>query len=220
MRDVLFRWPPASTLGSKVAKERFYEQGTVSAAVRQKFVSEVQRITWAHKLAENTVNLPGNASVPEIQIFQIAVKGHDLSDHVLAAIDTAISFPIIFEITRDLNGGQVRMTAAHKQIGAGRPKLSQYFSTEWQASNVVRIPLPASINLPGLYAALLEPLMEIAVRPGEGMSEVAERLRIVNKLKREIAALERKLKSERQLNRKIEIRRAIKTKQTELEQQR
>src|SRR5690625_3313649 len=220
MSGVLFRWPPASKLGSRVAKERFYEQGTVSAAVREKFVSEVQRITWAHKLAENTVNLPGNFSVPEIQIFQIAVKGQDVSDHVLAAIDKAISFPIIFEITRELNGGQVRMTAAHKQIGAGRPKLSQYFSTRWQASNVVRIPLPASINLSELYAALLEPLMEISVRPGEGMSEVADRVRIVNKLKREIAALERKLKSERQLNRKMEIHRVIKTKQTELEQQR
>src|SRR5699024_1403269 len=85
MSDVLFRWPTASALGSRVAKERFYEQGTVSAAVREKFISEVERITWAHKLAENTVNLPGNVSVPEIQIFQIEIKGHDLSDHVLAA---------------------------------------------------------------------------------------------------------------------------------------
>ena len=45
------------------------------AAVREKFVAEVQRITWAYKLAENTINLPGTSAVPEIQVFQIDAKG-------------------------------------------------------------------------------------------------------------------------------------------------
>jgi hypothetical protein len=45
------------------------------------------------------------------------------------------------------------------------------------------------------------------------MSDVADRLAAVRKLEREVAALERKLRTEPQLNRKVELRRTLKTKQ-------
>ena len=79
MTGGLYRWPEAARFGRVVPKSKFYEQGTVPAAVREKFVSEVQRITWAYKLAENTINLPGTSAVPEIQVFQIDAKGRDVS---------------------------------------------------------------------------------------------------------------------------------------------
>lgn len=56
----------------------------------------------------------------------------------------------------------------------------------------------------------------LAPRPGEEMSEVAGRLAAVRKLEREMAALERKLRTEPQFNRKVELRRTLKTKQQEL----
>ena len=80
--------------------------------------------------------------------------------------------------------------------------------------------LPTAITLPALYAALLQPLTPITARPGEEMSDVADRLATVRKLEREVASLERRLRTEPQLNRKVELRRTLKTKQHELEQQR
>lgn len=221
MVDLLYKWPVAAKFGSRVPKEKFYEYGNVSTAVREKFVSEVQRITWAYKLAESTINLPGSTSVPEIQVFQIDTKTGDVADQVLSAIDKAIQYPIIFEITRGRAGEpQVRMVAAHKQLGSGAPKLSTYYSTSWLPSDAERQSLPTAIGLPTLYAAILEPLTPVTVRPGEEMSEVADRLATVRKLEREITALERRLRTEPQLNRKIELRRTLKTRQQELEQQR
>lgn len=202
-------------------KEKFYEHGTVSTTVREKFVSEVQRITWAYKLAESTINLSGNAMVPEVQVFQIDAKNRDVSEPVLVAIDRAIQFPIIFEIARDAGGEQqVRMTAAPKQLGAGSPRLGSYYSTGWQSADTERQAIPMAITLPALYAAILEPLTPVTVRPGEDMSDVTVRLATIQKLEREVAALERKLRLEPQLNRKIELRRALKMKHAELEQQR
>ncbi|WP_262107556.1 DUF4391 domain-containing protein [Arthrobacter sp. Marseille-P9274] len=217
MSDVLYRWPAAARFGSRVPKEKFYEHGTVTTTVREKFVAEVQRITWAYKLAEATINLAGSREVPEVQVFQIEAKGNDVSEPALTAIDKAIPFPIIFEITRDTGSGrQVRMVAAHKQLGGNAPKLSAYYSTGWQPADAERQPLPTAIALTSLYTAILGPLTPVAMRPGEEMSEVAARLRAVDKLKGEIAALERKLRTEPQLNRKIELRRTLKTKQAEL----
>lgn len=221
MTETLYRWPEAARFGRRVPKEKFYEHGTVATALREKFIAEVQRITWAYKLAEATINLPGTSEVPEIQIFMIDSKTDDVSEAVLGAIDKAIPFPIIFEITRHpTDRCETRMVAAHKQLGAGTPKLSAFYSTGWQREETSRRPLPTAITLPALYAALLQPLTQITARPGEDMSDVVDRLATVRKLEREVASLERKLRTEPQLNRKVELRRTLKTKQHELEQQR
>lgn len=221
MTDLLYRWPEAGKLSRQVPKKKFYEQGTVNTAVREKFVSDIQRITWAYKLAEATINLPGTAVVPEVQVFTIDAKNRDVGEPILNAIDKAIPFPIIFEIVHQSAGrSEVRMAAAHKQLEAGAQNLSGYYSTGWQSIDTMRQPLPTAITLPALYTAILQPLTPLTVRPGEEMSEMAARLATVRKLEREIAALERKLRTEPQLNRKVELRRTLKTKQHELERQR
>lgn len=213
MTDVLFRWPEAARFNRVVAKNRFYDQGTVSTPAREKFVGHVERITWAYKLAEETINLPGSDDVPEIQVLVIHAKGADVDDAVLTAIDKAIMQPVIFEIV----GSQgIRTTATPKQVASGSPKLGAYYSTGWIPADATRDPLPTAINLAGLYGALLEPLTPVAVQPGEAVSAVAARVEAVRRLERELASLERKLRTERQLNRKIELRRTLKTKQAEL----
>ena len=81
-------------------KTKFYEHASLGSTVKDRFVSDVRRITWAYKLAESTINLPGSAEVPEIQVFEIEAKGDDVAEGVLAAIDKAVRTPIIFEISR------------------------------------------------------------------------------------------------------------------------
>jgi hypothetical protein len=215
--DVLYRWPSAAHFGRRVPKEKFYEHARVNTALRAKFISEVDRVTWAYDLAEATINLAGTDEVPDIAVFEIDAKGTDVSEPVLSAIDTSMPRPLVFEISRDIAGArETRMVAAHKQLGAGAPKVSQYFSTAWQPTDTERQPLPTAITLPTLYAAVLEPLTNVELRPGEGMSEVADRLKVVGKLEREIKTLERKLRTEKQFNRKVDLRRTLKTKQAQL----
>jgi hypothetical protein len=218
MTDLLYHWPPAAKFGRQVPKSKFYEYGKVSAALREKFVTEVQRITWAYKLAESTINLPGDPQVPEIQVFQIDAKREDVSEAVIAAIDTAVQTPIIFEITR--SDQRARMTATHKLVASVTPKLGAYYTTGWHVEEAARQPLPTAITLPALYTALVQSLTPVSTRPGEELSQAAARLATVSKLERDIASLRRKLRTEPQLNRKVELRRALENKQAELEQQR
>jgi hypothetical protein len=213
MTALLHRWPSAAKFGRTVPKTKFYEHASIESKIRDHFVSDVRRITWAYKLAESTVNLPGNGEVPEIQVFEIEAKGEDVAEGILAAIDKAVRTPIIFEISRGEGAhGTIRMVAAHKQLGTGVPKLGPYFSSDWRPASSDRIPLPTAIDLTSLYTALLQPLTLVAPRPGENVSDVVDRLTTVRMVEREIAALERKLRNEPQLNRKFELRRTLKTK--------
>lgn len=213
----LYRWPQAAKFGRVVPKTKLYEKGQVPTNIREKFVAEVQRISWAYKLAESTINLPGSTAVPEIQVFQIDAKGNDVSDSVLSTIDKTVRTPIIFEISRGEGAlRRTRMAATYKQVGVGTAKLGTYYTTSWHSDETARQPLPTTINLAGLYAALLEPLTPVTTCPGEEMSEVVARLATVRTFEREIAALERKLRTEPQLNRKVDLRRAIKFRQATL----
>ncbi|MBJ7353924.1 MAG: DUF4391 domain-containing protein [Thermoleophilaceae bacterium] len=198
-------------------KTKFYEHTSLGPTVKDRFVSDVRQITWAYKLAESTVNLQGSLEVPEIQVFQIRAKGDDVAEGVLAAIDKAVRTPIVFEISRgEGSDGTTRMVAAHKQISTGAPRLGPYFSTDWQPASGERVSLPTAIDLTSLYTALLQPLTPVASRVGDTVSEVVDRVTAVRSLQREVAALERKLRNERQLNRKIELRRRLKERQTAL----
>lgn len=207
---ILYRWPPAARFGRVVPKTKFYEHGSVTKTVRKKFVSDVQRITWAYKLAGATIHLVGDASVPEIQVFVILTKEEDVSHDVLTAIDKTVPFPIIFEVNRTIgNGTQTRMVAAHKDLSGCKPLLSSYFSTKWMPEDHMRSALPSALDLPSLYTGLLAPILPIAARPGERLADTTVRLGQARKLEREITTLERRLRTESQLNRKVELRRQL-----------
>jgi hypothetical protein len=201
-----------------VPKERVYAAGGASTALRERFVAEVQKITWAYKLAESTINLAGSSEVPEVQVFEIEAKGSDVSDTVLAAIDTAVKTPIIFEITGTVGDARrVRIAASTKPAGASVKKAA-YRSSGWVAAETARSPLPAAVDLPALHAAVLTPLMPVTARPNERLSEVSARVSTAQRLEREITALQRKIRTEPQLNRKVELRRALRQKQSQLEE--
>lgn len=217
MTAPLYRWPKAAEFGRVVPKTKFYEHASLGSTMKDRFVSDVRRVTWAYKLAESTINLPGSVDVPEIQVFEIGAKDDDVAEGVLAVIDKAVRTPLVFEISRGEGAGvTTRMVAAHKQLGLGAPRLGPYFSTDWHLASMDRVPLPTAIDLTSLYTALLQPFTPLAPRAGDKVSDVVGRLTTVRSLEREIAALERKLRNELQLNRKVELRRTLKTKQAML----
>ncbi len=208
--SALYQWPSTARFGRVVPKTKLYEHGKVKAAVREKFVAEVQRITWAYKLADATIHLEGDPAVPEIQVFVLDARADDVSDTVLAAVDRAVRFPIIFEIVIG-NGVEkkTRMVAAHKKVGDSAPSLSSYFSTDWLAADTAREPLPHALDLPGLYAEVLAPLIPVGRIPGEPIADTVARAEESRKVEREIATLTRRLGAEPQLNRKFQIRRQL-----------
>lgn len=215
--SLLYRWPPAARFGRVVPKTKFYEHARVSPAARDRFVAEIQRITWAYKLADATIHLRGTAAIPEIQVFEIDAKGDEITDATLATIDKAVQSPIIFELRRTVDDAtQTSMAAAYKRLDGKTPQLARYARTEWQSADVGRVPLPQALDLPGLYAALLVPLLPVAPLSGEPLAVTIERVERKAALDREIAALDRRLRNEPQLNRKVELRRQIQARKDEL----
>lgn len=217
----LFQWPSKGRVDRTIPKERLYAEAGVTSQLKQRFVDEVQRVRWAYKIGEQALPLKPSDSVAEFQIFEVELKGDNVADQVLKTIDGAIPSPVIFELLRNPAGNaEIQVAAARKEPGRRGPKPSSYFRSPWGPGDAMRADLPAALDLGGLYEGVLATLLPLSARPGEELSEAIGRMTRVAQLEREVGALERRLRNERQLNRKVELRRTLKTKQAELEQQR
>ena len=47
----LYAWPKQAAFGRVVPKSKIYEHASVSAALKERFVQQVEQINWAYKLA-------------------------------------------------------------------------------------------------------------------------------------------------------------------------
>ena len=217
MTAVLFDYPKNAAFGRVLPKNKIYEHGSVSSAVKQLFVREVEQIVWQYKLAPETINLKRSRTVPEIQVFSITLKGDELKPEVLRCIDLAIPFPILFELWFD---GKVKPVAAFKrpsEADAGKWVISEYFDSDWTAADTPRKPLPMVFDLEALYGHLLMPLMPYPARPDEGLQARVERMELIRLKQRELDRCEVRLRKEKQFNRKVAINAELRDLKQELD---
>jgi len=59
----LFNFPPQAKVGRVLPKSKIYQHGRVSVALRERFVRQVEQITWQYKLAPETINLLARGGV-------------------------------------------------------------------------------------------------------------------------------------------------------------
>ncbi len=227
----LYDWPRAAAFGRVIPKRKIYEHAGANSALKDLFVREVDQITWSYKLAPETINLEATKCVTEIQVFRIASRTTMLDRNVLRAIDRAIPFPLIFEVTHE---GRIKMVAAYKRpsdADSARWVVGDYFEGEWTPEDTPRTPLPVALNLGALYEKLLNPLVEgetarlfsgmgeapqtpfLAAEPEKPVS-LEERIAHAEAIKRQAREVERikaRLKREKQFNKRVAINAELRT---------
>ena len=213
---MLFAYPQAARFGRVIPKNKIYEHADASTALKDRFVAEVDRITWTYKLAPETVNLGGSDAVPEIQVFQVKQRGDMLSEDVLRAMDRAIPFPILFELVLD---AKRRTVAAFKRPNEGVKSkwvVSDYFWADWREEGSEREALPVALDLPGLYDKVLTALMPVSPQQEEDIQARVDRVEAIRAKEKEVARIRTRLAKEKQFNRRVEINKALRTAQQEL----
>jgi len=217
MSHALFHYPKQAAFERPLPKNKIYEHAKPSSALREQFVTQVDKIVWQYKLAPETVNLPARPGVPEIQIFAIALKTPELSEDVLRCIDQAIPFPIIYQLTFE---DRIKSKAAYKRpsdADASKWVVDSYFETDWQLSDTERSELPVALDLAGLYEQMLRRLLPLPPRAGETLKAQVERLGQLRSKQNECRKMEARLQKEQQFNRKVELNAQLRVLQAALE---
>lgn len=219
----LFAWPPQAAVARPVAKAKIYAHAKPSAALRALFARQVESITWAYKLAPETINLPATPGVPEIEVFELALKLPDIDHGVLRCIDKAIPFPIFFVLRFEGHSQPVAAykrpsDAAHHQRGQiSQWVLGDYHAAPWQKDDLPRPGLPVALDLQGLYEQLVRQHLAAPSRPGESLRDQLDRLSLMAARQTAAAKLETRLLQEKQFNRKVQINAQLRTIRSELD---
>ena len=203
--QALFAWPTQAAVGRVVAKSKIYDHAKPTAATRALFVSQVEQIIWAYKLAPESINLPAKPAVPEIEVFEVALKTPNINSAILRSIDKAIPFPIVFNLRFE---GSTQAVAAYKrpsEAKAGDWVLGDYYATPWQADATPRPRLPIALDMQGLYEHLLRAHLTVPARSGEPLADQLLRLAHMTSKRAEADKLVTRLAQEKQFNRKVEL---------------
>lgn len=125
---------PQSTVVKRIVpKEKFYSKTSVNTKLRQQFTEEVEKIRWANKISPDTLNITAG-EYAEIQVFEITLKGAELSTAVLKHIDTFIPYPILFILKK---GSALKASISFKEStvkSKHQMKVDTYFDTGWMQS--------------------------------------------------------------------------------------
>lgn len=129
--NVVYEFPEKAAYGKVMPKTKIYSYASPTNRVKELFVRQVEIITWAYKLSPQTINLPAEGYVQEIQVMTIDLKSESLDHDVLATIDKSIPSPIFFVLKFK---NKLRYAIAYKRPSeADKTKrvISGYFETAW-----------------------------------------------------------------------------------------
>lgn len=212
-----FDYPKSAAFGRVVPKNKIYEHAGANTALKDLFVREVDQIVWRFKLAPETTNLDATAAVGEVQVFGISLKTGHLNEAVLRAIDKAIPFPLIFELTWR---GKRKATAAFKrpsEADGSKWVISEYFATDWAPEDTPREPLPVSLDLGALYDRLLTAMMPTSAQISEDIQTRVDRMEAIRAKTREMERIKARLSREKQFNKRVAINAELRAAKQELE---
>ena len=197
--------PITTEFNRRIPKQKFYENLTVSPALKKAFVQQVKAIYWRNKIAVATVNVAPGAEVTEIEVFEIVLDQPSLDEVVLRQIDREIPYHILFLLEYQ---GQYQAWIAYKEAttGVNAFKVGDYYHTPWTAEADLSLWLEG-LDMDAVYENYVRQIAgdKLPGRPDESLRDTIDRAARCRELEKKIAALEGKLRREKQLNKQMEI---------------
>ena len=203
--------PKTTEFNKRIPKQKFYENLSVTPAVKKAFTEQIKIIYWRNKLAATTLNLAPGEQVTEIEVFEVKLNSPDLDENILRLIDREIPYHILFLLEYD---GKYQAAVGYKEAaGSGKAafKVDRYYRTDWLVEEELPLHLEG-LTIDAVYENLIRQIAGDCLSGGEDttLKESVEHQKKREQMEKQIATLEAKMKKEKQLNRKMELKADIK----------
>lgn len=210
--------PKTTEFNKRIPKQKFYENMTVTPALKKLFVEQVKIVYWRNKIAATTTNLATGETVTELEVFEIRLNTPELDESVLRQIDREIPYHILFLLEYE---GRHKAVIGYKEAAASGNlafKVNRYYHTEWMLIDETVLRLDG-LNMDAVYENFVRQIAGDALQTTatESVKDAVERGEKRQKLEKQIAALQNKVRKEKQLNRQMELSAELKRMKKELE---
>ena len=75
--------PKSTEFSRRIPKQKFNENISESPTLKRVFIDQIKMIYWRNKVAAITMNLVAEATVTELEVFEIKLNGWQLDEAVL-----------------------------------------------------------------------------------------------------------------------------------------
>lgn len=197
--------PVSTEFNKRIPKQKFYENIAVTPAMKKAFVEQIKIIYWRNKIATTTLNLAAGEQVMEIEVFEVRLSAPELDESVLRQIDREIPYHILFLLEYE---GKYRAVIGYKEVVVGKTafKVDRYYSTDWLDEDDLPVHLDG-LTLDAVYENFVRQIAGDVLGTGESTSlkDSVEQQKQREQMEKQIAALEAKIRKEKQPKKKFEL---------------
>ena len=203
--------PKSTEFNKRIPKQKFYENLSVTSAMKTAFTEQIKSIYWRNKLAATTLNLAPGKLVTEIEVFEIRLTSPDLDEDILRLIDREIPYHILFLLEYDRKYQAAMGYKEASSSGKAAFKVERYYRTEWLTEEELSLHLEG-LTIDAVYENFIRQIAGDRLVGNENttLKKSVEQQKQREQIEKQIAALEAKMKKEKQLNRKMELKAEIK----------
>ena len=212
--------PKTTEFNKRIPKQKFYENLSVTPAMKRVFVDQIRTIYWRNKVAATTINLAAGEAVTEIEVFEVKLNASPLDESVLRQMDKEIPYHIIFLLEYE---GRYQAWTAYKEAAASGTnafKVGTYYHTDWLPENELPLKLDG-LNIDTVYENFVRQIAGNVLEPettDESLAESVARTERRKALEKQIASLQAKVRKEKQLNKQVQLNAVLKKLRKELEE--
>ena len=204
----MIEFPASTAIHKRMPKEAFYKRLTLTAALKEKFVADIERIVIENSLSNNSLNLTTESEIKEILLLSIALKKQEFDGKVAEAIARQNPHKLVFLLTCE----------EKQQLALYHSKL---YCSEWMSANEITLDLNG-LSLDEIWNSFIE---QIALYKEQaenvGSLSVDERLALheqITKLEKLIKKTETAAWKEQQPKKKFELYTKLKEYKRKLEE--
>ena len=198
------KFPPTTIVGKPVPKNAFYKHLEVNAKMKQHFVDDVVSIHWLYKLAPSTINVEDGKQVHEIVVFSAVLKDKDCPNDVFLFIDRNMPRHVVFILECNNRYKVLLNYKAWKDGQNSQFDIIKTFATDWLTAERLLLTLEGQ-TMDALYEAMAGQVSGFGTTKAEDTKRIVELEELIDKAKREVESIQKRIRNERQLNRQMEL---------------
>ncbi len=203
----MIEFPAATAVHRRLPKEAFYKHLPLTKMLKEKFVSDVDRIVVENSFTKENLNLASDAEIKEIMLLSISLKNQEFDGKVIEAIARQNPHKLVFLLSFE---NQQQLAVYHNKL----------YRTLWMEHDEIALKLQG-YSLDEIWDSFIEQiaLYEERAEQTEDLS-IEDRLEIqdqILKLEKQIDKTENAMWKEQQPKKKFELHTRLREYQKKLE---
>ena len=205
--DKMIEFPAATAVHRRLPKEAFYKHLPLTKILKEKFVSDVDRIVVENSFTKENLNLASDAEIKEIMLLSISLKKQEFDGKVIETIAKQNPHKLVFLLSFE---DQQQLAVYHNKL----------YRTLWMAHDEIELKLQG-YSLDEIWDSFIKQIALYEERAEETADlSMEDRLAIqdqILKLEKQIDKTENAMWKEQQPKKKFELHTRLREYQKKLE---